>query len=241
MQLYSYKIGQGQPLVLFHGWGFDHKIMLPLAEALTPFYEVTLLDLPGFGNSPSPTETYSFEQLLTQISAVIPEQALLVGWSLGGLIALKLAEKAKAISLLASSPCFISGPNWPGISPAYFKSFTASMTENPQKTLRKFQQLQGAARIDKNIPPPLQLEAWLQWLDILALTDLRSLPIKPSLQVILGAKDLLLPATLADSLTTLWPNAKVQLVPKQGHLLFYETPKIMAMLLHQFFKAPHAS
>ncbi len=43
--------GQGYPLVLFHGWGFDHRIWADLAPLLSACYTVYLVDLPGFGQT----------------------------------------------------------------------------------------------------------------------------------------------------------------------------------------------
>ncbi|HGK6671911.1 TPA: alpha/beta fold hydrolase, partial [Legionella pneumophila] len=44
--------GKGRPLVFFHGWGFDHRVWLPLARLLSTRYCLYLVDLPGFGQSP---------------------------------------------------------------------------------------------------------------------------------------------------------------------------------------------
>ena len=44
-----------KPLMVWaHGWAQDHTSFLPLAEALAPYANHILIDLPGFGESPIP-------------------------------------------------------------------------------------------------------------------------------------------------------------------------------------------
>tara|TARA_B110000259_G_C14025365_1_gene404497 strand:- start:147 stop:842 length:696 start_codon:yes stop_codon:yes gene_type:complete len=94
---------------------------------------------------------------------------ILIGWSLGGQIAIKLVEKKiiePQLLILLSTPCdFLSPIN--GINPIIYKSFKYLAKKNPIKLLRKFHlmMLQGDERFhelkrcvsyhDKN------LEYWL--------------------------------------------------------------------------------
>ena len=41
--------GQGQPVVLLHGWGCSTDTFRPVAEHLAAHFTVYNLDLPGFG------------------------------------------------------------------------------------------------------------------------------------------------------------------------------------------------
>lgn len=52
MNIHLDKYGQGMPLVLFHGWGFDSQIWQPIIPYLKPKYQIILVDLPGFGLTP---------------------------------------------------------------------------------------------------------------------------------------------------------------------------------------------
>ena len=44
-------IGQGQPLVLIHGWGMHSGVWQPLVKRLSANYMLYLVDLPGMGSS----------------------------------------------------------------------------------------------------------------------------------------------------------------------------------------------
>jgi len=76
-----------EPLVLLHGWGMNLRVFDPLADALATRYRVTAIDLPGHGRSPW-TASLAAPQWLAGIASLLPRAATLVGWSLGGQLAL---------------------------------------------------------------------------------------------------------------------------------------------------------
>jgi pimeloyl-ACP methyl ester carboxylesterase len=87
--------GEGPPLLLLHALGesaLDWQWVLP---TLSPNYRVYAPDLPGFGGSAKPASDYSpafFERFVAAfLDAVGIERAAVVGNSLGGLVALRLA------------------------------------------------------------------------------------------------------------------------------------------------------
>src|SRR5688572_28462426 len=82
--------GQGFPLVLLHGWGFNSNIWQPLIPQLENKYQLFLIDLPGFGKSES-ILNYSFDYIIPNLLAKTPKEAYWLGWSLGGLIAMAIA------------------------------------------------------------------------------------------------------------------------------------------------------
>jgi pimeloyl-ACP methyl ester carboxylesterase len=102
--------GAGEPVVLLHGIG-DHRhawdAVLPLIAAER---EVIAIDLPGFGQSPDlpaglpldlPTVVATLGAVFTALGVQRPH---VVGHSLGGLIALRLAQNGHARSVTALAP-----------------------------------------------------------------------------------------------------------------------------------------
>lgn len=76
-----------QPLVLVHGIGVSSRYFLPLAEELAKTYDVTVLDLPGYGTAPDPKHTLSIPELGGVVAAYIEQAglapAVLIGHSMG--------------------------------------------------------------------------------------------------------------------------------------------------------------
>ena len=92
MTLSTYTIGNGQDLVLLHGWGLHSPIWKEFAPTLAQHFRVTVIDLPGYGESKyDPKTAKSLPKLAEQLLEYAPPQAIWLGWSLGGLIASYLA------------------------------------------------------------------------------------------------------------------------------------------------------
>lgn len=130
MKINIHSYGKGFPLVFFHGWGFDSQIWLPLVSKLSMDYQLILVDLPGFGHS-SIMDWDSFKELLM---AQLPHQFALIGWSMGGLYAMRLAvEEPGRVDYLVnvtSSPRFLNSDLWPGVSLDVFKRFIKIYRKN---------------------------------------------------------------------------------------------------------------
>jgi pimeloyl-ACP methyl ester carboxylesterase len=111
-----HRAGSGDPLVLIHGIGSRWQMWEPVLAALTREYEVLALDLPGFGASPMPPEgTPPGAQSLTTLvieflRSVGFDWPHVAGNSLGGLIALELAQRGVARSVTALSPAGFASP-----------------------------------------------------------------------------------------------------------------------------------
>lgn len=101
----------GPPVLLLHGWGCSSHQTRSLAQLLSSKFQVFALDLPGFGGSPPPEKAWGSEeyaQCITQWARCQGvHSAHLVGHSVGGRIALRIAEKtpgfAQSLTLLAAS------------------------------------------------------------------------------------------------------------------------------------------
>ncbi|MBK6518164.1 MAG: alpha/beta fold hydrolase [Polyangiaceae bacterium] len=99
----STKPGAKTPVVLLHGRGHGATVWEPFIRAFAPERRVLALDLPGFGHSgflgeaPSDREQ-ALARFVDPIEAVVREQgpAVVVGHSLGGLVALELALRRAA-------------------------------------------------------------------------------------------------------------------------------------------------
>ena len=60
-------IGQGQPLVMMHGWGMHSGVWQPLVKRLSKDYMLYLVDLPGMGSS-RPIEPYHLHAMADEVA-----------------------------------------------------------------------------------------------------------------------------------------------------------------------------
>ena len=80
-----------------HGWGRSHADFLPLAQSLTTLGTHYLIDFPGFGQSPRPTQTWGTEQYADFVAEwldslpAVPK--IWIGHSFGCRVGLRLAAK----------------------------------------------------------------------------------------------------------------------------------------------------
>jgi pimeloyl-[acyl-carrier protein] methyl ester esterase len=143
--LYVSVTGAGPDLVLLHGWAMHGGVFAGVIDELSQHYRVHCIDLPGHGRSTTEFSSTDLNDLADVIAPLIPEHAVLLGWSLGGLLALALTQRIalRALVLVNSSPRFVANEQWPhGMAPAVFAQFFARLQQNMQGTVQDFLRLQ---------------------------------------------------------------------------------------------------
>lgn len=97
-------IGSGNPIILLHGWGTNYNTFKNLSNLLKNYFEVFLIDLPGFGKSGEPPHIYNLDNYLHFLNTFIEElqieNPIILGHSFGGRIAIKYSAISKNISKL---------------------------------------------------------------------------------------------------------------------------------------------
>jgi pimeloyl-[acyl-carrier protein] methyl ester esterase len=124
--LYFEARGQGPDLVLLHGWGLNLRVWDGLAGQLEKRFRLIAMDLPGHGRSEwNPNARTPAEQAwrVHATLASVSERYSLLGWSLGGQIALDLAAampgQVERLALVATTPRFAASADWPyGMPPS---------------------------------------------------------------------------------------------------------------------------
>jgi len=111
--------GEAGDLVLLHGWSLNLRVWDGLVRELTPRFRVIAIDLPGHGRSdwdPRATTPAAQAWRVHETLAPITERYTLLGWSLGGQLALDLAAALPAgverLALIATTPKFLKSATW---------------------------------------------------------------------------------------------------------------------------------
>lgn len=108
--------GEGEPLILVHGFGATKEVWIAQYEPLAEHFKVIRFDNRGAGKSDRPDEPYNMEMFADDIAGLMDhlniEKSHILGWSLGGMIvqqfALKFPERINKIVLVNTLP------QWPG-------------------------------------------------------------------------------------------------------------------------------
>lgn len=146
MSLSVVKIGTGPNLVLLHGWGLNLAVWDGLIDDLAARYTLTLVDLPGHGLS-GHINADNIASMADRVAAVMPPQSTVLGWSLGGQVALQLAthhtDKVASLLLAATTPKFVASADWPhGVKTEVLNDFATRLSTNYAATIRNFLALQ---------------------------------------------------------------------------------------------------
>ena len=240
-----------QHLVLLHGWGCNREIWRPLLAAVRPWASVTLLDIPGC--APGAGEAADLDHVTLAMLEVVPKQAVYVGWSLGGQLAMAMAERhpdaVSAVVTLCSNPNFLAGDDWPGMDPAEFSAFRTLYARNADAALNRFDSLQvrGTGRSRQLLRRLRSLRdhrdgqglfAGLDWLQCLDQRAQLVAPGAPRLHLF-AAEDELVPVACAHRVAELVaerPATEVAMLDGVGHVAPLEAPQLLAPRLQGFLK-----
>jgi pimeloyl-ACP methyl ester carboxylesterase len=99
-KVHYHVMGQGQPVMLVHGFGEDHRVWDFQAPQLEKRFQLILPDLPGSGASELNNDV-SMENLVESLHAILQEEKLdsivMLGHSMGGYVLMAFAEKYPAM------------------------------------------------------------------------------------------------------------------------------------------------
>ena len=250
--------GRGRPLLLVHGGGADHTRLEPFADQLSDRFAIHLVDRRGRGMSGDGTR-YDIELEYDDIAAVaeaIGGQVTVLGHSYGGPIVIGAASRTEAIARV------IAYEGWPGLAgspPPYELGDTADriqalvdaadldgavslvfghlvgLDEAQLEDMRRHPSWPARLAAAPTLPRELRTEPTIQ----LAVADLASIR-APVLLVIGGQNEYAL-RPRADELCSMMPDARVAILPGQGHMAFDTAPHLLASTITAFLADTHVA
>jgi len=271
IRLYNFDIhvktsGQGQRVfVLLHGFGASlyswNRIMAPLSQ----FGRVIAFDRPAFGLTERPLKwkglnPYGSEAQLELLRALLDhfeiQQAILIGNSAGGTIAMQFALKypERASALILVNPAVYTVGDVPGwISPILA---TPQMRHLGPLVARQFQSrgvdMLKAAWFDQGLltedqmllyKKPLLVENWDRALWELTLARRKSdLParlnqLSQPVLVVYGSHDRIVPPSESIRLAGELPGAKLEVIQNAGHVPHEERPDAFMLAVMPFINS----
>jgi pimeloyl-[acyl-carrier protein] methyl ester esterase len=246
-------------LVLLHGWSVNLRVWDGLVRQLAPHFRVITIDLPGHGGSdwdPKGSTPAAQAWRVHETLASLSERYCLLGWSLGGQVAMDLAAALPAaidrLALIGTTPRFLSGPGWRcGTPRPQLARLIHRLYANSERAVNDFLALAArgsaprtAAHVLNTLRGALKTDGWAHpaalasGLARLRDTDLRSaLPrLEVPALVMSGQRDRIVRAAAARALARRLPDACYVEIKGAAHAPFLSHPGQFARHLREFLR-----
>lgn len=252
LKIHYERKGEGEPLLILPGWGSCSEKWKDVQDELCSEFDVIIPDLPGFGESDSPSEPWTIEDYLEFVREFAQQLELdsfyLVGHSFGGSLSVKIAvtrpELVKKVVLMSSA----------GIKPEpTFKARVMKCLAEKGKLIFKgpLSKFEGKARsafykllrnTDYGKANKVMKETMNNVFEYYNkadsgsggfLSDLRKLGKKTLL--VWGEKDEIIPLSYGERFKKEIDNSELQVIPQVGHSPHLECPSKTASIISEFF------
>lgn len=102
--------GEGKDILLLHGWGQNIEMMKMLGDPFSDRFRITILDLPGFGESSEPLEAWTMSDYSNMLEKFVEQlnikKPIVMGHSFGGRLAIRYsANNPVEKVVLFGAPC----------------------------------------------------------------------------------------------------------------------------------------
>jgi pimeloyl-ACP methyl ester carboxylesterase len=238
--------GHGQTVLLIHGLGYAAWAGIPLRNHLVDAgYRYLTFDNRGTGGSDKPQGPYTITELAVDAAAVVRARAEppvhVIGYSLGGYIALQLAlvqpETVASLTLIATSA---GGPGSSDVPEATREAWAAATGGSAEDFARATMPISFRpgwtdsqpeafeSILKSRLEQPTPEHAWQAQYDAGARhiadgLDVRGLRV-PAL-VLHGTDDRVVPHANGVRLANLLPDARFRTLAGAGHLSWFEDPE----------------
>jgi non-heme chloroperoxidase len=260
VKLHVTDLGEGQPIVLIHGW--------PLSDAMYEYqyqylsrkgFRVIGITLRGFGKSDKPYGSYNFDVFSDDIKVVLEklkiENAVLGGFSMGGAVVIHYVTKYNSAHVSKLALFGAAAPSWRQRDGAPFGISEADGNGLVKQTMTARQDLIagfGSAFPAKEGNISKNVERWLENINLeaspYAVTEsiraLLNLDLRPELSKIKiptaifhGTQDKLCSFELAKELNKGIKNSHIIRFENSGHALFVEEMEKFNTELEKFAKS----
>jgi len=255
VRLHITDAGEGKPIVLIPGWPLsDEMYEYQYNDLINKNFRVIGITLRGFGKSDKPYGAYNYDVHASDIKKVLSKldikDAVLVGFSMGGAIAIRFASAdngahvSKLVLCGAAAPIWTQRNDFPyNLPKKAVDDLIALNYQDRPKLLSNFAKIFSATETSLNegigswlngINLSASSYAMAQCLIALRDTDLRSDLVKITIPTLImhGKKDKICSFDLAEQMKAGISNSHIVAFENSGHSLFLEeTHKFNAELI----------
>lgn len=240
-------VGEGDAVVLIHGGLVDRRLWDGQMAALSDGYRVVRYDLRGLGRSSMPAGPFShLDDLDRLLDALGVDEAVLMGLSLGGMIAMDYAlEHARRVRTLILAAPGLRGFDWspnPDIEEAY-----RLLPDDPERAIARLletgmggatAEAQAALKrmVTDNLPGWSQVDPQaIRW--PAAPTSERLGDISAPTLVLVGTLDEPALRQIASTIATTVPNASLVTIAGAKHHMNLDRPQEFENAVRRFLRS----
>lgn len=220
IELYYEITGEGEPLVLLHGFMNSCRAWDPMAEKLAEKYMVVAVDLRGHGHSTNPGGDFTMRQSALDIYALLDllgiDRFRGMGISAGAVTLLHMAtqqpDRVEAMVLVGSG-IYYNGPCREQLAETAGREYSEQWWEY-------YRRMHPGG--DEQIRALLRnLGSFTESYDDLAFTPPHLATIAARTLFVHGDRDYCFPASMVEEMYTAVPNAYLWIIPNGGHVPIY--------------------
>lgn len=220
--------GDGEGIVLLHGWGQNMYMMQCIQHHLADRYKILNLDLPGFGKSEEPPYAWSIWEYATFLEDVLIQyhikQPIIIAHSFGARIAIAYAAKHSCKALILTGAA--------GITPK--RSFRYYQKVWTYKVLKRLhiantmgsQDYQAASTVMKGVLVSCVNENLRPYLKKISCKTL----------LVWGEKDQQTPLWMGEVMEKEIPDASLLVFRNEGHFAYFHQSLRFQGVIDRFLK-----
>lgn len=239
--------GEGDLIVLLHGWGSNIKLFANLVDLLAKKYTVVAMDMPGFGESQEPPAAWCVDDYVDFVISFLKDydnkNIMFLGHSFGGRVIIKLNSRKdlpfniSKVILVDSAGILPPKSNKKSWRTRYYKFGKAVLSFKPvaklfPNALENFRKKMGSA--DYAAASPLMRQVLVKVVN----EDLE--PLLPNIKcptlLIWGVNDTATPLSDGEKMEKLIPDAGLVKLDNAGHYSFLEQQFIFNRVMTSFMK-----
>lgn len=239
--------GEGDLIVLLHGWGSNIKLFANLIDLLSKKYMVVAMDMPGFGESAEPPSAWCVDDYVNFVIDFLKDyntdKVMLLGHSFGGRVIIKLNSKKNLpfkitkVILVDSAGILPPKSNKKSFRTYYYKAGKAVLSTGIAKkiapdALENFRKKMGSA--DYAAASPLMRQVLVKVVN----EDLE--PLLPNIKcptlLVWGVNDTATPLSDGEKMEKLIPDAGLVKLENAGHYSFLEQQFTFNRVMSSFMK-----
>lgn len=238
---YTQSGGAKKPAIIFlHGWGDNKETFKALHSKISKDYQLVSVDLPGFGASQAPSETWGLDNYALFVGAFLEKlkinPAVILGHSNGGAVAVYgLAHGSfhtGKLILLASAGIRDVDQVKKQVLKALAKSAKLATKALPAKTQKKLKEKAYKKIGSELLLVPGMEETFKKTVAYDISND--AVQVKVPTLIVYGDADISTPHNFGEKLHGLIPYSKLLILPGMGHMLQQEDPEQIAKIINEF-------